>query len=407
MRRDVRADLEHHLITIVQDEVTRIPQPPFTRDVHAYATGEAQQAVSGERLAPDGEHVAQAHAGTSEVDHAAGLQRPGVCVPERIGDEAVARRAPARDADPAGHDDHAAVGEELEVDALAFGDVAAQAPEGRRAGQWPARRRLVRGAGADRNRGEGRRARRGEASRGRKRTEHRLQRYLPLAFLLLLLVAAPAARADGDPASDILVNEDVYYGYGIDLESKEAAQLPAMLATSRERGYELKVALISGFVDLGIATWMWLDPREYARYLGDELSLVYKGRLLVLMRNGYGVYYNGEVPGKERRVISRLDPPRRAARFLDTAIDTVRTLAAANDVKLTVPDVEPPPGGIIMGQAHATPGPGVTATATPTAAAAASGPSSGRSNGAWLFLAPVGLFVLAALAAMTRSRRRA
>ena len=98
------------------------------------------------------------------------------------------------------------------------------------------------------------------------------------------------------------------------------------------------MALISGFVDLGIATWMWLDPREYARYLGDELSMVYKGRLLVLMRNGYGIYYNGEVPGKERRLISRLDPPRRAARFLDTAIATVRTLAAANGVKLAVPE---------------------------------------------------------------------
>jgi hypothetical protein len=75
--------------------------------------------------------------------------------------------------------------------------------------------------------------------------------------------------------------------------SKEAAQLPAILATSRARGYELKVALLSGFQDLGIATWMWLGPREYARHLGAELSLVYHGHLLVLMRNGYGVYFAG------------------------------------------------------------------------------------------------------------------
>ena len=210
-------------------------------------------------------------------------------------------------------------------------------PVRRRPGQRPARRRLVLRAGADRDRHKRAAGRSGEAGRGHERSQRRLRRYLPLACVVGLLIAAPAAGADSDPASDMLPTEDVYYGYGIDLRSKQAAQLPAMLATSRERGYEIKVALISGFVDLGIATWMWLDPREYARYLGDELSLVYKGRLLVLMRNGYGVYYNGAVPGKERRVISRLDPPRRAARFLDTAIDTVRDLAAANGVKLKVP----------------------------------------------------------------------
>jgi len=228
---------------------------------------------------------------------------------------------------------------------------------------------------------------------------------LALASVLTFLVAAPAARADGDPASDILPTEDVYYGYGIDLRSKAAAQLPAMLATARENGYEIKVALISGFVDLGIATWMWLDPREYARYLGEELSLVYSGRLLVLMRNGYGVYYGGKVPGKERRVIARLEPPGRAAHFLASAIRGVQALAAADGVKLRVPDVTPPPGGIKMGQAHPSPtaAPDSSLTETPTVTPAP--PASGTS-GAWLFLVPVGLFVVAALAAIGFARRR-
>ena len=198
------------------------------------------------------------------------------------------------------------------------------------------------------------------------------------------------------------MSEDVYYGYGIDLRTKAAAQLPALLATARERGYELKVALIGGYADLGTVGALWLDPREYARYLGQEISLVYKGRLLVLMRNGYGIYYGGSVPGKERRVISQLGPPRRAARFLASAITAVRALAAANGVKLAVPDVDPPPGGIKMGQAHATPvaAPAITASA-------ASVPPPSQSGVAWLFLAPVGLFVVAALAVIARSRRRA
>jgi hypothetical protein len=251
-----------------------------------------------------------------------------------------------------------------------------------------------------------------------------LTRFL-LVCALAFALCAPAARADGDPASDILPSEDVYYGYAIDLRSKEAAQLPAMLATSRARGYELKVALLSGFQDLGIATWMWLDPREYARYLGAELSLVYHGHLLVLMRNGYGVYFDGKVPGVERRVISRLPPPRRAANFLESAIDATRALAAANGVKLTVPDVKPPPGGVKMGASHTTPGAagagaaGTVATPAPGAPATAGEPTTGApapslaappgrgSTPAWPFLAPIALVALAAAIAIVRSRRTA
>ncbi|MEA2626015.1 MAG: hypothetical protein QOD06_2060 [Candidatus Binatota bacterium] len=398
--RDVGSDLEHDLIAAVHDECGRVPRPAAAGDVDADAAGEAQQPVSREWLTPDGEHIAEPQSGPRKVDHATGLQRPGGCMPERVGHEAIERRTAAGDADAARHDDHAAVREQLEVHARTGADVAAQTAERRRSGQRPARRRLVLRPGADRHRREAQARGRGEGGK------HRFRRYLGVACLLgLLLVSAPAARADGDPPSDILPSEDVYYGYGIDLRTKAAAQLPALLAVARERGYELKVALISGYADLGVVGSLWLDPREYARYLGQELSLVYKGRLIVLMRNGYGIYYDGVVPGKERRVISRLGPPGPAARFLESAIAAVRALAASNGVKLAVPDVEPPPGGIKMGQMHATPA--VTATASATAAASAAPvPSASHSSAAWLFLAPIGLFVFAALAAIALSRRR-
>jgi len=219
----------------------------------------------------------------------------------------------------------------------------------------------------------------------------------------VLACAAPAAaRADGDPASDILVSEDVYYGYGIDLRSKAAAQLPALLQESRERGYELKVALISDYRDLGVMTHLWNNPGEYAASLGAELLEIYSGHLLIVMPRGFSIYFNGGVPGRERRALSRLKPPRRTKDFLAATITAARALAAANGVKLRVPDVSPPPGGVRQGPVH-TPPPyeprfAPTATATPAPAE--------TSSRAWLFLAPVALFAGVAAVAAARARRR-
>lgn len=223
--------------------------------------------------------------------------------------------------------------------------------------------------------------------------------HVSLALVLVILATAPAARADDDPASDVLLSQDVFYGDGIDLESKPAAQLPAMLATAREHGLPIKIALISAFTDLGSVTHLWLMPADYARYLATELSLVYRGRLLIVMRNGYAILDDQNLRGSDRRVLSRLEPPRRAARFLSHAIEAVRKVAAANGVKLAVPDVEPPPGGVKMGIPHAAAAaPVATATAAPRAAIAA------RDSGTWLFLVPVGVLALAAAVAALRRR---
>jgi hypothetical protein len=228
-----------------------------------------------------------------------------------------------------------------------------------------------------------------------------------LLACVLTLVIAPPAFADGDPPSDVLVGQDVYYGWGLDLRVKAAAQLPAMLTTAREHGFELKVALIANFSDLGLAGMFWQKPGEYVRYLGEELSLVYRGRLLILMRNGYALYYDGKVPGKERRVLSRLGRPGKTTRFFASAIEAVQQLAAANGVKLAVPNVKPPAGGMTNTppQHNVAPAPPATAAAPSSATAPGLVATASRSSTAWLFLVPVALFVLAALIAIGISRR--
>ena len=53
------------------------------------------------------------------------------------------------------------------------------------------------------------------------------------------------------------------------------------------------MAIIASPYDLGAVTALWRKPRAYARFLGIELSLAYKQRLLVVMPNGFGFNWPG------------------------------------------------------------------------------------------------------------------
>jgi cytochrome oxidase Cu insertion factor (SCO1/SenC/PrrC family) len=48
------------------------------------------------------------------------------------------------------------------------------------------------------------------------------------------------------------------------------------------------VAVIPGAYDLGSVDALWLKPGTYARFLGIDLSLIYKQALLIVMPNGFG-----------------------------------------------------------------------------------------------------------------------
>ena len=61
---------------------------------------------------------------------------------------------------------------------------------------------------------------------------------------------------------------------------EQQAQLVALLAAARRSGYQLRVALIASSTDLGSVTELWRQPQSYAQFLGQELSLVYRGPVL-------------------------------------------------------------------------------------------------------------------------------
>jgi hypothetical protein len=162
------------------------------------------------------------------------------------------------------------------------------------------------------------------------------RRALTLAVTAAAL-AVPVARADGDPASDYLYQTDVFVPAGT--ASKEnAAALDAIVLEARKRGYPVKVALIGSMYDLGAVTPLWRQPQRYAEFLGQELSFAYRGTLLVVMPNGYGVFHRRQPVATERRALGRLTTP--AAAKLDLAAaagNAIRTLATARGITLSPP----------------------------------------------------------------------
>jgi hypothetical protein len=150
------------------------------------------------------------------------------------------------------------------------------------------------------------------------------------------------ARADGDPASDVLVSQPLFLPQDAGLTTGQQAELGALLSAVRRSGYPLRVAVIAGTADLGSITELWRRPESYARFLGQELSEIYHGTLLVVMPNGFGLYGPGLRSAAQRAAMGRQRPPGTAPRLGANAIAAVRGLAAAAGHPLQVASISAP-----------------------------------------------------------------
>ena len=120
----------------------------------------------------------------------------------------------------------------------------------------------------------------------------------------LVLVSGGVARADGDPASDYLVANQVFLSSQSTGMSPAQRQLVSAVAAANRAGFAIRVAVISGDYDLGSVTELWHKPRTYARFLGEELSLTYRRqRLLVVMPNGFGFNWPGHAASPTYRLL--------------------------------------------------------------------------------------------------------
>ena len=148
------------------------------------------------------------------------------------------------------------------------------------------------------------------------------------------LVAVPLARANGDPASDTLITNQVYIGPEVPISNSDRDALTKTVAAANERGYPIRVALIPFTSDLGTAVSLWGHPQDYAKFLGSELAFVYTKPLLIAMPSGFGVYHRNKAVAKEQRVLARLRPGKTPTAVAQQTTKAVRALAAQQGIDL-------------------------------------------------------------------------
>ena len=170
-------------------------------------------------------------------------------------------------------------------------------------------------------------------------------RRLALVVALLALLVAPAAHADGDPASDILFRDRVFLSLDSPQTSAKGRELEALTDAAAKQGLNVRIAVIKSRADLGAIPQLYGNAGKYAKFLRTELSWGYfKGNLIVVM-NGPpgGVAIAGPAARVARRRLSRLTIPPNATldQLAGVAILAVHEVAAAKHITLAPPQRRP------------------------------------------------------------------
>ncbi len=325
---------------------------------------EGAEADASERLAPDVEQLPERERGVSGV---AGSQlqqagrlgranRVGAAATEHVRAAAAQRRC---DPDPRRerHDAPAREDLQMRLDAPADRALAAEPADRRGARDARAVGRKPEGqpaAGRDglqtRSRTRSRATRGRERGRGRlsvatgedRRSEQRDARgpgstvvAVTLGLVALALLAPPpAARADADPPSDVLLLQDVYYPYHPATAPLLRKQLDDLTGRAKKAGFPIKVAIVAARADLGGVPLMFGNPRLYARFLESEIKNNAPQPLLTVMPNGYGTFAVGPKGAAIVAALPRPSGSNSADAMARGALTAVERLAAANGRQL-------------------------------------------------------------------------
>jgi hypothetical protein len=160
-------------------------------------------------------------------------------------------------------------------------------------------------------------------------------RFALAGMVIVAMVAGRAgtALADGDPASDFLVGADVALPFPVP-SAQASAPLLAQVESVYAAGYRIKVAVIATKSDLGSIPSLLGHPTVYAHFLGAELSSIYVGPLLIVMRAGFGIYDGGASTAAEQRILKGIQVRGARADDLTRAATTaVATLLKARALK--------------------------------------------------------------------------
>ena len=131
----------------------------------------------------------------------------------------------------------------------------------------------------------------------------RLAAGLAAAAAVVAFGVAPA-RADGDPASDVLLVDNVFLTYSVNVSAPAKSALAQTVARLNARGFRVKVAVIADPADLGAVPSLFGKPQIYAKFLGTEISFQYTNRLLVVMPNGFGFWHKGKSIIRDKKILT-------------------------------------------------------------------------------------------------------
>ena len=164
-----------------------------------------------------------------------------------------------------------------------------------------------------------------------------MRRFAVLLVLAAACVVAPTALADGDPASDILLVQKVFYPYYSNTPKESVEQLKQTVAAANKKGFPIRVAVITSPYDLGSVSALWEKPQPYARFLSLELAFAFKGPLLIVSPKGYG-FVDRTKPVPAKLALVRTVPIGKGNEGLvESADKAVRRLAAKAGVQLPPP----------------------------------------------------------------------
>jgi len=146
---------------------------------------------------------------------------------------------------------------------------------------------------------------------------------------VVAIALCPTAFSDGDPASDVLVGQAVFYPYSSNVAPALQARLNSEVSAAGRAHFPIKVALIAARADLGADPGLFAKPQQYAAFLVQEISFIdVRRQLLVVMPDGYGVQHLG---GAAQAAAASLKRPAGASGgdLAEAAIVAVPKLAAA------------------------------------------------------------------------------
>jgi hypothetical protein len=183
-----------------------------------------------------------------------------------------------------------------------------------------------------------------ETGGGLQRVTRTTTRISPLVALLLTIlvgICPSTARADGDPASDVLVSQTVFFPADAGMTVHDERRLVSLLGAARHDGLPIRLAIISSPSDLGAVSELWGQPRAYAHFLGYELSLTDRDWLLVVMPNGVGFDAPIHSAAATYGLVNRIPSGRSGPALASAAQAAVLLVAETERVRLVVPAQAP------------------------------------------------------------------